>query len=111
MPLLSPRYLATGSVDNILAYLSDGTKVTSANYCTISCKESYTFSLPGEKKEVKQGRYFEFNVNGPHYVVGVGAQRQCVTTEMANEEFSNIILDLRKQQVDYYNMYSYFHLL
>ena len=102
-------YSVIGS--EIDAYLSDGREVKDANYCVISCKEKYAFLLPGSKKNVKQGTYFSFNVAPGikgHEVVGISAERLCVSREVKNEEYNNVAKDLRLQQVDFLNMYLYY---
>ena len=125
--------------DAILGYTSnnsgggsisgDSHSIDDANFCVISCKEKYAFILPGNKREVKQGTYFSFQVDHnpeTHAVVGVSAERTCIATgvdksgkstategnndsyKMDTQNFNNRVLDLRKQQVDFYNMYLYY---
>ncbi len=98
--------------NQILAYVSYGNhKITDANYCIISCKEKYAFLLPGGEKNVKQGTYFSFHVDRRYdhnAAVGISAERLCVSNSIDNSEFKNRIIDLRKQQVDYLNMYMYY---
>lgn len=115
-------YVATTGTDeetdDIMATLINGEKVKDNTYCTISCKEKYTFNIPGSKKDVKYGTYFSFDIaNGApyHSVVGVSAERQCVTAgqgkstnDIAYNTYEKIVLDLRKQQVDYLNAYLYY---
>lgn len=103
------EYSVIGS--EVDAYLSDGTEVTNADYCVVSCKEKYAFLLPGGKKDVKQGTYFSFKVapgDDHHNVVGISAERLCVSREVKNEEYNNVAKDLRLQQVDFLNMYLYY---
>ena len=121
----SSSYIGTENADeytdDILATLSNGTKVTNSTYCTISCKEEYSFKLPGGEKQVKQGTYFSFDVAGGnpyHAVAGVISERKCVTSgqnvsgsNTNNVDYSayeKVVMDLRKQQVDYLNAYLYY---
>ena len=113
-----------GYEDQVLAYRSDtGEAIYDADYCVISCKEKFNFILPNNKREVKQGTYFSFTVAGTNYsndiyhnelyhsVVGVGAQRQCVSTNSSSggkDVFEARTKDLRNQQIDYLNFYLYF---
>lgn len=95
----------------VIGYTSDGSEIKDADYCTISCKEKYAFIMPNNKNEVKQGTYFSFRVNGQspyHAVVGVSAERLCASTAIKNTDFEKRAIDLRKQQMDYYNMYLYY---
>ena len=107
--------------DAILGYTSDesggGTKtgdahsIDDSDFCVISCKEKYAFILPGNKQKVKQGTYFSFQVNHDwekHAVVGVSAERACVSGTIKKETFNNRVKDLRKQQIDFYNMYLFY---
>lgn len=100
--------------DEVLGYTTYGEEIKDANYCVVSCKEKYAFILPGNKKEVKQGTYFSFDVDnknksiGTHAVVGVGAERLCVSSSIDKGNFTRRVIDLRKQQIDYLNMYLYY---
>ena len=94
-----------------------------ASYCTISCKEKYEFSLPENKNNVKAGTYFAFknsSYSSPdfHTVVGIKAQRECVSsntndtnTSVEIETFEDRVINLRKQQVDFMNAYEYYKAL
>lgn len=97
--------------DAIIGYTSYGETIKDSDFCIISCKEKYAFILPGNKKEVKQGTYFSFQVNHDfekHAVVGVSAERTCVSSNMKTDNFNKRVIDLRKQQLDYLNMYLYY---
>lgn len=103
------------STDDILGFLAqpgsvESRTIKSAHYCTLSCKEDYYFVLPGAKHNIKQGTYFEFNVGGNsgHNVAGVGAERSCVSSGINYGGYDEIVLNLRKQQLDYLNMYNYY---
>ncbi|MBR1416313.1 MAG: hypothetical protein IJ572_00655 [Bacilli bacterium] len=101
--------------DSITGFTTNGQALTSSNYCTIACKEKYTFVLPGYKEEVKQGTYFSFHSraagSSSHEVVGVGAQRDCVSTKIDVDKFETVTRDLRQQQVDFLNLYLYYYQL
>ena len=97
--------------DNIQGTLSNEEDILDASYCTISCKEKYEFVLPGYKKNVKQGTYFSFHVDGnreKHMVVGINAERACVSSEISNEKYKTRALDLRAQLVDHLNAYLFY---
>ena len=101
--------------------------INDSKYCTISCKEKYAFILPGNKSKVKQGTYFSFQVDhnkNTHAVVGISAERLCVSTGPQTSSstsfdggaiktglFNSRVKDLRKQQIDFYNMYTYYRAL
>ena len=106
------------------AITGDPHSIDDSNYCAISCKEKYAFILPGNKKDVKQGTYFSFQVDHnaqQHAVVGVSAERLCVSSGitkqglssggMGTSVFNQRVVDLRKQQIDFYNMYLYYKTL
>lgn len=98
--------------DSIQGFTSDGKEITDAAYCTVSCKEKYTFVLPGYKEQVKQGTYFSFHSDGnssTHVVVGINAERECASSNVKTENFNSRALDLRAQQVDYLNAYLYYY--
>ncbi len=98
----------------IEGFLSSGEIITDMSYCTISCKEKYQFLLPGYKEQVYRGQYFSFHTNGvrdQHAVVGINAERKCVSTDIKNEQYERRVLDLRAQQVDYLNAYLYYYQL
>lgn len=83
-----------------------GEEIKESDYCQISCKEKYSFILPGYKENIPQGTYFEFHTDGnkeKHAVVGIGAERLCVSNNIQKTKFNKRVLDLRKQQVDYLN--------
>ena len=114
-------YALYDRTDAILGYTTDNSgggsvsndphSIDDADFCIISCKEQYAFILPGNKKEVKQGTYFSFQVNHDwekHAVVGVSAERTCVSSNMKTSNFNGRVKDLRKQQLDYLNMYAYY---
>ena len=106
------------------AKTGDPHSIDDSNYCAISCKEKYAFILPGNKKDVKQGTYFSFQVDHQseqHAVVGISAERLCVSSgvsegtgtsepgkTMNTSIFNQRVVDLRQQQVDFYNMYLYY---
>ena len=100
--------------DEVLGYTTYGEEIKDADYCVVSCKEKYAFILPGNKKEVLQGTYFSFDVDmknpsrGTHAVVGISAERLCVSSSIDKGNFTKRVIDLRKQQVDYLNMYLYY---
>ena len=100
--------------DNIQGYLSTGDAIEDIAYCTISCKEQYKFLLPGNKEQVAQGTYFSFHTNGvqaQHMVVGINAERKCVSSNLEIDKFNTRVKDLRAQQVDYMNAYLYYYQL
>ena len=99
--------------------------LTDASFCTISCKEKYDLILPSNKENVLVGTWFDHNVTGAapdnndpslyHSVVGIKAERKCVTSNDADksgnvdtEIFEERVNNLRKQQVDYMNAYEYY---
>ena len=97
--------------------------VTDANYCTISCKEKYEYKMPANKKDVKFGTYFSFDIASPlsskgdpyHAVAGVSNEKQCVTSGAKDPDdgididiYESRILSLRKQLIDYMNVYNYY---
>ena len=98
--------------DDIKGYTSDGKPIKDAAFCTVSCKEQYQFVLPGYKEQVKQGTYFSFHADGnmsTHLVVGLNAERKCVSGNIENETYNNRAKDIRAQQVDYLNAYLYYY--
>lgn len=100
--------------DNIQGYTSDDKPIVDAAYCTVSCKEQYQFMLPGNKDNVKQGTYFSFHTDdnmSTHMVVGLNAERKCVSGNIKNEDYNKRALDLRAQMVDYLNAYVYYYQL
>ena len=100
--------------DNIQGYTSDNKEIVDAAYCTVSCKEQYQFMLPGNKDNVKQGTYFSFHTDdnmSTHMVVGLNAERKCVSGNIKNEDYNKRALDLRAQMVDYLNAYVYYYQL
>ena len=102
-------------IKGFTSYLNDedGTHVIKdAAFCQISCKEKYQFVLPGYKEQVKQGTYFSFHSDGvttTHMVVGINAERACVSGDIKNSRYNDRALDLRAQMVDYFNAYLYYH--
>lgn len=99
-------------LDNIEGYTSDGQPIIDAAFCTVSCKEQYQFVLPGYKEQVKQGTYFSFHTDGnptTHMVVGINAERKCVSGNIENENYNDRAKDLRAQMVDYLNAYLYYY--
>ncbi len=100
--------------DNIQGYTSDDKEIVDAAYCTVSCKEQYQFMLPGNKDNVKQGTYFSFHTDNnmsTHMVVGLNAERKCLSGNIKNEDYNKRALDLRAQMVDYLNAYVYYYQL
>ena len=101
-------------LDNIKGFTSDGQPIVDAAFCTVSCKEQYQFVLPGYKEQVKQGTYFSFHTDGnptTHMVVGINAERKCVSGNIENENYNKRAKDLRAQMVDYLNAYVYYYQL
>ena len=101
-------------LDNIKGFTSDGQPIIDAAFCTVSCKEQYQFMLPGYKEQVKQGTYFSFHTDGnptTHMVVGINAERKCVSGNIENENYNKRAKDLRAQMVDYLNAYVYYYQL
>lgn len=81
-------------------------------FCSMSCKEDYDFKLPGGQKNVKQGRYFEFNVDGiTHGVVGISGTRTCVSSKINIALFKSQYNAAVEAAVNAYNNYSYNHVM
>lgn len=81
----------------------------SNGYCEVYCKEDYSFRLPGILDNVAAGRYLSINVDKQyHAVVGVSAQRTCVSTNIKVNEYLNNAKTLKQDMLKQLNIYEYY---
>jgi|GEM_PF-4775607 len=68
-------------------------------YCKVSCKEDYSFELPGAKY-TESGGYFTLSTS-------VTGTRDCYTSEIDSKLFDEDLEEARKVVIDRYNDYMY----
>ena len=83
--------------------------VVENDYCKIACKEDFAFRLPGGLGDFSQGRYIPINLDGyTHTVAGVATQKSCVTSEILVDQYIEDATNLKKEMLNYLNMFYYY---
>ena len=83
--------------------------VVENDYCKIACKEDFAFRLPGGLGNFSQGRYIPVNLDGyMHTVAGVATQKSCVTSEILVDQYIEDATNLKKEMLNYLNMFYYY---
>ena len=83
--------------------------VVENDYCKIACKEDFAFRLPGGLGDFSQGRYIPVNLDGyTHTIAGVATQKSCVTSEILVDQYIEDATNLKKEMLNYLNMFYYY---